>query len=105
VGAAAGALPLAEQPESRSYHSLASAAVLGEALLGFEKTAPDSPVTGVRNIVTAAPGGTSTQETIVKERTKMAYLLPFEIVSLHLLVVLIGAAYLARSKRRRGATS
>ena len=26
----------------------------------------------------------------------MAYLLPFEIVSVHLLVVLIGAAYLAR---------
>ena len=32
------------------------------------------------------------------------YLLPFEIVSVHLLVVLIGAAYLARAKRRRGAT-
>ena len=30
------------------------------------------------------------------------YLLPFEIVSVHLLVVLIGAAYLARAKRRRG---
>ena len=32
---------------------------------------------------------------------RMAYLLPFEIVSVHLLVVLIGAAYLARAKRRR----
>ena len=31
------------------------------------------------------------------------YLLPFEIVSVHLLVVLIGAAYLARAKRRQGA--
>ncbi len=30
------------------------------------------------------------------------YLLPFEIVSIHLLVVLIGAAYLARAKRRKG---
>lgn len=29
------------------------------------------------------------------------YLLPFEIVSIHLLVVLIGSAYLARTKRRR----
>ncbi len=29
------------------------------------------------------------------------YLLPFEIASMHLLVVLIGAAYLARAKRRR----
>jgi len=28
------------------------------------------------------------------------YMLPFEIVSVHLLVVLIGAAYLARAKRR-----
>ncbi len=34
-------------------------------------------------------------------RSQMAgYLLPFEIVSVHLLVVLVGAAYLARSKRR-----
>jgi NADH-quinone oxidoreductase subunit J len=31
------------------------------------------------------------------------YLLPFEIVSVHLLVVLIGAAYLARSKKRADA--
>jgi NADH-quinone oxidoreductase subunit J len=31
------------------------------------------------------------------------YLLPFEIVSVHLLVVLIGAAYLARAKRRASA--
>lgn len=33
---------------------------------------------------------------------RTAYLLPFEIVSVHLLVVLIGAAYLARAKRRKG---
>jgi NADH:ubiquinone oxidoreductase subunit 6 (subunit J) len=32
-----------------------------------------------------------------------AYLLHFEIVSVHLLVVLVGAAYLARAKRRRDA--
>jgi NADH:ubiquinone oxidoreductase subunit 6 (subunit J) len=32
-----------------------------------------------------------------------SYLLPFEIVSVHLLVVLVGAAYLARTKRRRDA--
>lgn len=31
------------------------------------------------------------------------YLLPFEIVSVHLLVVLVGAAYLARTKKRREA--
>jgi len=33
-----------------------------------------------------------------------SYLLPFEIVSVHLLVVLVGAAYLARTKRRRTPT-
>ena len=33
------------------------------------------------------------------------YLLPFEIVSVHLLVVLIGASYLARAKRRSQSTS
>lgn len=31
------------------------------------------------------------------------YLLPFEIVSVHLLVVLVGAAYLARAKRKNSA--
>ncbi len=30
----------------------------------------------------------------------VAYLLPFEIISVHLLVVLVGAAFLARAKRR-----
>jgi NADH-quinone oxidoreductase subunit J len=38
-----------------------------------------------------------------KQFVRMNYLLPFEIVSVHLLVVLIGAAYLARAKRRRRA--
>src|SRR5262249_18482740 len=38
-------------------------------------------------------------------RKPMGYLLPFEIVSVHLLVVLIAAAYLARAKRRRGSAS
>ena len=33
------------------------------------------------------------------------YLLPFEIISVHLLVVLIGAAYLARTKRRAATTT
>jgi NADH-quinone oxidoreductase subunit J len=40
-------------------------------------------------------------ETLV--RGMSSYLLPFEIVSVHLLVVLVGAAYLARTKRRRDA--
>ena len=35
------------------------------------------------------------------DRMSTGYLLPFEIVSVHLLVVLIGAAYLARAKRKK----
>jgi len=38
-----------------------------------------------------------------KSIVRAHYLFPFEIVSVHLLVVLIGAAYLARAKRRRRA--
>ena len=34
-------------------------------------------------------------------QVRSGYLLPFEIVYVHLLVVLVGAAYLARSKRRK----
>lgn len=36
---------------------------------------------------------------------KSGYLLPFEIASVHLLVVLIGAGYLARAKRRAAGSS
>lgn len=39
----------------------------------------------------------------VRARGMSGYLLPFEIVSVHLLVVLIGAGYMARTKRRVGA--
>jgi NADH-quinone oxidoreductase subunit J len=67
-----------------------SSAVLGESLLG---------ITG------ATPPGRLTNTKLPTEpkfnRTQMSYFLPFEIVSVHLLVVLIGAAYLARAKRRR----
>lgn len=60
---------------------------LGLAFLGVSDTAPDGPITGV-------PPDKAVR------RTRASYLLPFEIVSVHLLVVLIGAAYLARAKRR-----
>ncbi len=64
-----------------------SSVELGAAFLGVEDVTPPAPVTGMAG----------------RPRTRMSYLLPFEIVSVHLLVVLIGAAYLARAKRRRGA--
>jgi NADH-quinone oxidoreductase subunit J len=60
---------------------------LGLTFLGVSETSPSGPLTGL-------PEGT------IVPRTPVAYLLPFEIVSVHLLVVLVGAAYLARAKRR-----
>jgi NADH-quinone oxidoreductase subunit J len=111
---AAGPGVKAADPGTPPTRSLAASIVLGEALLGFENATPNAPLTGVRNLPAVVP----TNETAPgrpnappprsvplppRQRTKMAYLLPFEIVSVHLLVVLIGAAYLARGKRRRGA--
>jgi NADH:ubiquinone oxidoreductase subunit 6 (subunit J) len=64
-------------------------AVLGSALLGYTEAQPDATVTGF------PPGKTA------PKRRPIGYLLPFEIVSVHLLVVLIGAGYLARARRRR----
>jgi NADH:ubiquinone oxidoreductase subunit 6 (subunit J) len=60
-----------------------SATPLGMALIGVRVDEPAS-----------APGGPAGS-------VRSGYLLPFEIVSVHLLVVLVGAAYLARAKRRR----
>jgi NADH:ubiquinone oxidoreductase subunit 6 (subunit J) len=62
---------------------------LGIVLLGVKEGAPDKNITGL------PPSATPIN------RTRVSYLLPFEIVSVHLLVVLIGAAYLARAKRRK----
>jgi NADH-quinone oxidoreductase subunit J len=88
---------------------LAPSIVLGESLLGIDQATPfwrrrtegvdPAPPRG-------ATGGMKEEVAITltgghRLRTRMSYLLPFEIVSVHLLVVLIGAAYLARAKRRR----
>jgi NADH:ubiquinone oxidoreductase subunit 6 (subunit J) len=81
-----------QQRMSRAEGSMSSMA-LGESLLGIEGATPPARLSGAR-FAGAAP-----------IRTPMAYLLPFEIVSVHLLIVLIGAAYLARAKRRRGGAS
>lgn len=62
---------------------------LGGSLLGIKQATPQGEITGT---LPPARG---------RERRRMGYLLPFEIVSVHLLVVLVGAAYLARAKRRR----
>ena len=75
---------------------MSSSKDIGQALLGVNEATPPADVTGV-------PGANKQGTTIYRNR--VSYLLPFEIVSVHLLVVLIGAAYLARAKRRRGGSS
>jgi NADH:ubiquinone oxidoreductase subunit 6 (subunit J) len=50
---------------------------------------------------TATPIGMGLLGIRVDDPARSGYLLVFEIVSVHLLVVLIGAAFLARSRRRR----
>jgi NADH-quinone oxidoreductase subunit J len=69
-----------------------SSAAMGQAFLGIGEVAPEARVTGTK-------AGNSFG------RRRVSYLFPFEIVSVHLLVVLIGAAYLARAKRRREVVS
>lgn len=60
---------------------------LGLGFLGVSDTTADANVTGL-------------PPEKVFPRSPASYVLPFEIVSVHLLVVLVGAAYLARAKRR-----
>ncbi|MFM7150559.1 MAG: hypothetical protein ACKO23_12010, partial [Gemmataceae bacterium] len=68
--------------------SLLGSKHLGAALLGDSNTTPDGRLSGAE---------------AVREQTrlKMSYLLPFELVSVYLLLVLIGAAYLTRARRIR----
>lgn len=62
---------------------------LGSAFMNVKEASVEAKMTGI-------PEGTE-----APRRKQMGYLLPFEIISVHLLVVLIGAAYLARAKRKR----
>jgi len=95
------------------------AAVLGGALLTVllqaafsvrDWTAPASPPAAAALEPTATPIGLSflgvrvdslSQENTMLRKGMSGYLLPFEIISVHLVVVLVGAAYLARARRRR----
>jgi NADH-quinone oxidoreductase subunit J len=82
--------PSAVARELPAPQALPNSTVLGMALLGERNVSPSGKLSGV-------------PASVRHDRRPMTYLLPFEIVSVHLLVVLIGAAYLARAKRRRAA--
>jgi NADH:ubiquinone oxidoreductase subunit 6 (subunit J) len=91
------------------------AGVVGAALLAvllqsaFSVPAWRQPAAGVVEAPAATPIGMALLGVRVDDpptggpagAVRGGYLLPFEIVSVHLLVVLVGAAYLARAKRRK----
>jgi NADH-quinone oxidoreductase subunit J len=80
---------LQEPPDApEGPRSLPPSRQLGAVLLGDTRATPVAPLTGTPQLNYYA-------------RVRVHYLLPFELLSVHLLVVLIGAAYLARAKRRR----
>ncbi len=88
VGPPPGEVAALHAPKERLSRDPAKAqytAMIGQGLLGV----PVGPAHADR--------GADGQQRVIRTN----YLLPFEIVSVHLLVVLIGAAYLARAKRRR----
>jgi NADH-quinone oxidoreductase subunit J len=78
-------LSIGSPPPFVNEPSPTSPGTLGLSFLGVSDKSPPLPQDGVTSSI---------------PRTRVAYLLPFEIVSIHLLVVLVGAAYLARAKRR-----
>lgn len=79
---------VATPEHAADQNTLPGPAPLGLTFLGVSEASPGGNVSGVPADVQQVP------------RKPVAYLLPFEIVSVHLLVVLVGAAYLARAKRR-----
>ncbi len=83
--------PVTTEKRMNDAEKSMNSVMLAEAFLGLREATPKANLQLVAGETAAA-----------SPRTAVAYLLPFEIVSVHLLVVLIGAAYLARAKRRRG---
>lgn len=92
LSAAVASWPTRTQPAIANTATSNNSVLLGEAFLGINEATEHASMTGL----IATPGK------MAAPRQQVAYLLPFEIISIHLLVVLIGAAYLARAKRRRG---
>ncbi len=71
-----------------------TAAELEAAADNFTTTQLGAGLVGVRTDKVGQASGDA--------KEPVGYLLPFEIISVHLLVVLVGAAFLARAKRRVG---
>ena len=85
---------------------LASAAI---SVPSWSQPNPDRDSISAADLQTSTPIGLgftglrvdkANQPDEVLQRGMSGYLLPFVIVSMHLLVVLVGAAYMARTKKR-----
>ena len=97
-------------PGDKVLAGVAAVALLGVLLqAAFSVESWRRPAAGVIEQPAATPLGMALVGLRVDEppaggpvdAVRPGYLLPFEIVSVHLLVVLVGAAYLARAKRRK----
>jgi NADH:ubiquinone oxidoreductase subunit 6 (subunit J) len=96
-------------PADRALAGIVGASLLAVLLLSaFSVEEWRKPAAGVVGEPTATPIGMALLGVRVDEPPpgtpaggRSGYLLPFEIVSVHLLVVLVAAAYLARAKRRK----
>lgn len=75
----------------------------GQTAVSFAINAVDDAIVDGSQTVTitaTAPAHTNASQRLeVADDDAVGYLLPFEIISVHLLVVLIGAAYLARTRK------
>lgn len=108
-----GVMLTAQQPfvsiqtpaRDRALAAVAGLGLLGVLLAGvLSVDAWSRPAAGTVGNPSATPIGMALLGVRVDGKPapdRVGYLLPFEIVSVHLLVVLVGAAYLARAKRRR----
>ena len=96
-------------PGDRALAGIVGVSLLAVLLLSaFSVEEWRKPAAGVVGEPTATPIGMALLGVRVDEPpagapagVRSGYLLPFEIVSVHLLVVLVAAAYLARAKRRK----
>jgi NADH:ubiquinone oxidoreductase subunit 6 (subunit J) len=73
----------------------------GPSLADVEKLGVEKTATPIAMALVGARVDRAGETDATRRAGMSGYLLPFEIVSVHLLVVLVGAAYLARAKRRR----
>jgi NADH-quinone oxidoreductase subunit J len=87
-------------PAAAKQNVQATTAPLGLALLGIRMDQEENPKSKVESRESEEINGSRLSTLNPRLSPRSGYLLVFELLSIHLLVVLIGAAYLARAKAR-----